>query len=80
MDHHMRAIPLLADYCGDGNPVIVEQFAERWVRQIWRKRASASWLRKLRSEGVTHVAVEVAPGRAADFTVGELIRSGVAQH
>lgn len=69
----MRPIKMLADYCGDGNPVIVEEFAGRWRRQGWRKRASAAWLRKRRAAGVSHVAVDVG-GRAADFSIDELLR------
>lgn len=73
MSHHMQ--PVLAAVVGEGpgNPVIVAEFADRWRPQSYRKRASASWLRKLRGEGVTHVAVEVAPGRSADFTIAELL-------
>lgn len=57
----------------DGNPVIVGEFTDRWRTGYWRKRASVSWLRKLRAAGVTHVAIEVAPARTADFAVGELL-------
>lgn len=68
----MQPIKMLADYCGDGNPVIVEEFNRRWCRTGFRKRASRSWLRKLRREGATHVAVDVG-GRVADFSIAELL-------
>ena len=72
----MQPIAQLVAYCGNGNPVILEAFSDRWRRQqTWRKRASISWLRKLKAQGVTHVAVEVAPGRGADFTVAELLKA-----
>lgn len=69
----MQPIAALADYCGDGNPVIAEEFSDRWRRQSLRKRASRAWLRKLRGRGVTHVAVDCGDGRLADFTVAELL-------
>jgi hypothetical protein len=74
----MHEIAMLSDYCGDGNPVIVETFTpgRGWVRAGWRKRVSRSWLRKLRREqGVTEVALDVG-GRVADFRVSELLSSG----
>lgn len=74
--HAMQPIGMLASYGGDGNPVIVEVFTPRegWKRTSWRKRASVSWLRKLRRyDGVTHVAVEFDGYRRADFSVAELV-------
>lgn len=73
----MKALNVTVDYAGEANPVIVEEFAAGtgWRRTGWRKRASMSWLRKLREQGVESVALEVN-GRAADFTVAELIRGG----
>jgi hypothetical protein len=76
MSFNMQPIPMLYDYCGDGNPVIVEEFRDRWRRCGWRKRASYAWLRKLRREGVTHIAVDVG-GRTADFTIAELTMTGL---
>lgn len=70
----MDPIKMLKDYCGNGNPVIAQEFSDRWRTQSYRKRASKSWLRKLRREGITHVAIEIAPRRTADFTIAELLR------
>jgi hypothetical protein len=71
----MQPIAKLVAYCGDGNPVIVQEFRGSWRTQSYRKRASASWLRKLRAEGVSHVAVRTPAGTTADFTVKELLSS-----
>jgi hypothetical protein len=75
--HAMQPIDLLAEYGGDGNPVIVQTFTpgKGWTRTSWRKRASRSWLRKLRrDEGITTVAVEFDGGRrVADFRISELV-------
>lgn len=75
MSHQMKPIQTLAEYCGDGNPVVAQEFtpAKGWVRSGWRKRASFSYLRTLRAEGITNIAVEVAPNRVADFGVTELL-------
>lgn len=77
-DRSMRPLRVLAVYCGDGNPVIVQEFTPGagWRRTNFRKRASVAWLRKLRAAGVTVVGVEPAPGRCADFTVAELLAGG----
>ncbi len=77
--HAMRPLRVPLDYCGDGNPVIAQEFrpGRGWRRAGWRKRASASWLAKLRREGITDVALDVG-GRVADFTINELLRGGVA--
>ncbi|MCA1571186.1 MAG: hypothetical protein LC798_12885 [Chloroflexi bacterium] len=77
----MRELRLLRDYGGNGNPVIAEEFrgGRGWVRQSWRKRASSSWLNKLRAEGVTHVAVEFEQGRVVDFTVNEILEGGTVR-
>jgi hypothetical protein len=61
-------------------PVIAQQFrpGRGWTRYPIRKRVSTSWLRKMRGEGVTHVALRCG-ARTADFTLDELIgrrRSG----
>lgn len=76
MDRSMQPIKVLADYCGDGNPVIAQEFVpgRGWRRCNFRKRASVAWLRKLRREfGVTTVAVEVGPNRVADFKISEMV-------
>jgi len=44
-----------------------------WVRYPGRKRVSGSWVRKLRREGVTDLALAYG-GRVADFTARELTR------
>ncbi len=74
MGHAMQPIAELAEYGGNGNPVIVQEFVpgRGWRRTNFRKRASCAWLRKLKREGVTEVAVEF-DGRAADFRIAELI-------
>ena len=70
-----------ADYFGCGtnphfedHPVVVEAYyPERgWVSQRgYRKRVSHHWVRKLRNEGATVLALEHA-GRVADFRATEL--------
>lgn len=69
----------IADYFGTAarteHPVIAEAFAPGtgWTRYPIRKRVSLSWLRKMRREGVTSVAI-ACQGRLADFTIAEIIR------
>jgi len=74
-NHKMHPIPQLRDYCGNGNPIIRQEFSDQWRTQTYRKRASVAWLRKLRTAGVTRIAVEVEPGtdRLADFSIAELM-------
>jgi hypothetical protein len=62
------------------HPVITAEFPRRrqdgavgWARQTYRKRISASWARKLRADGVTHVEL-AAGGHTADFRIEELVR------
>lgn len=57
------------------HPVIIQEFrpGRGWITTGFRKRVSGAWLRKLRREGVTHVAL-AAQGRRADFTVAELLK------
>jgi hypothetical protein len=57
------------------HPIIVQHFTPEkgWKRHPIRKRVSVSWLRKLRAEGVTDVALS-SGGRTADFRVAELLR------
>ena len=57
-------------------PTIAQEFKTRkgWTRQTLRKQVSAAWLRKLRREGVTHVALN-SDGRTADFSIEELLAS-----
>lgn len=79
MTHQAQVPGLIADYFGeaarDEHPVIAEQFTpgKGWKRSPIRKRVSVSWLRKIKREGVTSVAVTCA-GRRADFTIAEVIR------
>jgi hypothetical protein len=75
MSNSMRPIPMLVEYGGEGNPVIAAEFKHTWQRQGWDKRVSYAWLRKLRADGVTHVALRFG-AREADFSVTELLRSG----
>lgn len=56
-------------------PVIEQEFHpdQGWVsRPRWRKKVTQSWLRKLRREGVTLVALR-SGARSADFGVSELL-------
>lgn len=76
---HQAQVPsLVADYFGEAvreYPVITGQFTpgRGWVRPPIRKRISLAWLRRIRREGVTGVAVTCG-GRSADFTVDEILR------
>jgi hypothetical protein len=79
---HAAQVPsLIAEYFAayhpgvSDHPVITQQFTpgRGWARQDFRKRASVSWLRKLKAEGVTSVQVS-AGGYSPDFTVDEVIR------
>lgn len=71
----------IAAYFGpDAGPVIVaEEFtAAGWTpRPRFRKRMTHSWARKLRREGVTHVALR-AGARTADFALAELLSARAA--
>lgn len=76
-----KPIPALRDYYGTPDlPVIVEDFVpgRGWQRTGFRKRVSASWLRKERRLGVTHVAVEL-DGRTSDWRIVELLRSAAGK-
>lgn len=73
---------LIADYFGGtfyGNPhrhpIIVQAFGpdRGWKKYPTRKRVSITWLRKMRADGYTGIAV-TCDGRTADFTVAEVIR------
>lgn len=79
-DHSNRSrkiqdIAAVRRYFGTGTAIVAQEFTldKGWVRCSFRKRVSVSWLRRLRSEGVTHVAL-AAEGRVADFSVAELLR------
>ncbi len=78
MSRATQPIPIVRSYFGSGpdTPVIAQEFrrGNGWVRQTHRKRVSAAWLRKLRREGVTHVAL-TSEGRTADFSIEELLGS-----
>lgn len=72
----MKPIKLLARDLGDGNPVIAEEFipGRGWRRVQFRKRASQSWLRKLRAKGVTLVSLTPEnTDRHVDYQVRELL-------
>jgi hypothetical protein len=68
---------IAAEYFGPdaAHPLIAQAFYPGWgwIRSTLRKRVSRSWLRKLRREGATHVAL-VAAHRHADFSIRELLR------
>lgn len=70
---------LVADYFGAAaraeHPVIAGVFTpgKGWKRPPANHRVSMSWLRKLRGEGVTSVALDCG-GRTADFTIAEVVR------
>jgi hypothetical protein len=61
--------PLIASTFGPGPAGV------KWRRYPIRKRVSGSAVRKLRTEGVTHVALS-AGGHVADFTTAELCANG----
>jgi hypothetical protein len=82
MTTHQATEPsLVADYFGSlsetgrQHALISQTFTQGkgWKDYPIRKRVSTSWLRRLRSEGVTHVAL-ISRGRRADFSVEELLR------
>lgn len=66
----------IADYFGAPRVIVAQEFtpATGWVgRPRFRKTMTMSWARKLRADGVTHVAL-AAGRRRADFTIAELLR------
>lgn len=80
----------VVQFYGDfGNALIVQEYPRRrytgsrgWVSTSYRKLISVSWARKLRAEGVTHVALVPVndPHRPpADFSLQEIIRGGVTK-
>lgn len=68
--------PAYADF-----PVIAQTFRPvapgrrnaGWKRYAGTKRVSVSWVRKLKAQGVTAIAVAYN-GRTADFSVDEIIK------
>jgi hypothetical protein len=72
----IKDIPQVRRYFGTGAAIVAQEFSpgKGWISRRYRKRVSFSWLRKLRNEGVTHVALS-ADGRVADFGVDELLRT-----
>jgi len=78
VSHSIEVIPAVAAYFGaDVSPVIEQEYrvSRGWVVTGFNKRVSRAWLRKLRREGVTSVALRHG-ARLADFTVTELLSSG----
>lgn len=82
MSHQSQVPAKIAEYfgCGtlppyDEHPTIAQVFApgRGWKTYSGTKRVSFSWIRKLRREGVTSIAIRYH-GRVADFTVDEIIR------
>ncbi len=61
-------------------PLIHEGFTpgKGWKRLGFNKRASISWLRKMRAAGVTHVSFRAMshPNRIVDFPIREVINGG----
>lgn len=56
------------------HPIIVQAFkASGWARYPFKKRISGAWARKMKKEGVTHVALK-SGNRVADFRIEELTR------
>ena len=78
MNRQIKPIPAAESYFGLGSeiPTIAQEFKTRkgWTRQTFRKQVSEAWLRKLRREVVTHVALN-SDGRTADFSIEELLSS-----
>ena len=78
MSHSIEPIPVVAQYFDDpqAKPVIEQEYVpgRGWRDTGYNKRVSKAWLRKLRQEGVTSVALEYG-GRVADFRVDELLAS-----
>jgi hypothetical protein len=78
--------PLKLKNYGDAvaNPIIVETFrtGEGWSKTGYKKRASVSWLRKLRREGIEEVSLDTSAGRFphrnADFRIEEILRWNVS--
>lgn len=81
---------VVADYCRKfvgpdyEHPVVVQVFKPGvgWRTTNYAKRVSVSWVRKLKTEGVTAVAVSPIPqrkrwdrsDRTIDFTVKEILK------
>ncbi len=81
ISYQSRVPPVVLDYMTrlglKGHPQIAQTFRPGigWRRYPGHKFISASWAQKLRvGEGVTHLSLEVAPGRMADFSIAELLR------
>ena len=81
IDRSIQEIPVVAEHCrrvgaATTTPVVRQEFhAEKgWAPAAWNKRVSRSYARKLRAEGITHVGLEILPGRIADFRIEELTR------
>lgn len=64
----------------EAHPVIYQTFTpgKGWTRYPGRKRVSCSWVRKLRREGVTCIAVVSPywPNRVVDVTVAAVLKGG----
>jgi hypothetical protein len=76
----MQPIPALLGYCGNGNPLIVEEHGgprSCWVPLAVRIPATYEYLHLIAASGVTMIAVEVEPGRHADFSISELTQVGL---
>ncbi len=79
--HKTRPIPIVAAYFGDSGaiPIVESEFTSSggWRRAAGRKRISASYARKLRTDGVTAVAL-THKNQVADFLLVELMASRTA--
>jgi hypothetical protein len=70
------------------HPIIAQVYKPGvgWKRYSGIKHVSITWLRKLKSQGYTHVAltqrkargVNTPPARTADFSIAEIIKGGLA--
>lgn len=60
----------------ESHPIVVSTFGtgRGWTTTNYRKRVSCSWLRKLKTQGVTHVGLGVG-SRVADFGINEILHA-----
>lgn len=80
MSYQAQVPGLVKEYFGveptrQEHPVIAQSFCpgKGWRRYTFNKRVSISWLRKMKTEGATAVALRCG-ARTADFTIDEIVR------
>lgn len=72
--------PVKRYFAHDEHPIIIQEFTpgKGWVRTNFKKRVSRSWVRKLKAQGVTAVALNGKDKNGqevvADFTVKEILK------